>query len=65
MERLNPIDTPSESAKLIVTASTVDMLDNEEGKCPECGNQMALTACGPVPVFACLEHRIVLPLKEK
>ena len=63
IERYNPVDNPAR--KSVVTAATVDMQESIEGICQECGKQMALTACGDIPVYSCMEHRIVLPLRNK
>jgi len=64
-ERLNPIDKPVVPRKQVVTAGNIDLANVPEGLCQECGRQMVLTRCGDIPVYACMDHRIVLPLREQ
>ncbi len=64
----NPIDHGSElrkASKVVVTAATVDMVTAPEGVCQVCSKPMTLTRCGEIPVFACMDHRIVLPVRTK
>jgi hypothetical protein len=55
-----------ETSPVAVTAATLDGTnDYQEGFCPVCQAPSVLSTCSGIPVYVCLEHRVVLPTKEQ
>jgi hypothetical protein len=35
-----------------------------EGACPSCGTQMRLSSANGIPVHVCMQHSVVMPLRD-
>jgi hypothetical protein len=43
---------------------TARMENVREGICPSCGEQMRLSVANGIPVHVCMEHSVVMPLRD-
>ncbi len=59
---------PSSSAVMSQTAApqkqTARFENTHEGQCPSCGNQMRLSVANGIPVHVCMEHSVVMPIRD-
>ena len=53
---------PAETAATKQTARSENLY---EGQCPSCGKTMKLSVANGIPVHVCLQHSVVMPLRDQ
>jgi ssDNA-binding Zn-finger/Zn-ribbon topoisomerase 1 len=54
----------SASAVYAKTQTTARVENVVEGACPSCGTQMRLSSANGIPVHVCMQHSVVMPLRD-
>lgn len=56
---------PEEAATVDIPEKVTSRVENTaEGKCPSCHEQMRLSSANGIPVHVCMQHSVVMPLRD-
>lgn len=53
-----------EKPQTAATKQTARIENTQEGICPSCHQQMRLSVANGIPVHVCMEHSVVMPLRD-
>ena len=67
MERIipNSMMAPVKTEAATEPVKQTSRVENvREGLCPSCGDQMRLSSANGIPVHVCMQHSVVMPLRD-